>query len=84
MATKIKMLKLLQETRGLAQVTNRRPPSRQPGLVILQIRENARQPALKRKRHLLIDMQERLEIPHVVRIYHRKDVSQPAASPATA
>jgi hypothetical protein len=84
MATKIKMLKLLQETRGLAQVTNRRPLSRQPGLVILQIRENARQPALKRKRHLLIDMQERLEIPHAVRINHRKDVSQPATSPATA
>jgi hypothetical protein len=40
MAAKIKMLKLLQEMRGLAEVTNRRPVPRHPGLFLLQLRSH--------------------------------------------
>ena len=40
MAMKIKMLKLLTEYRGYAQVTNRRPMPRPPGLFLMQLREH--------------------------------------------
>ncbi|MBP9900097.1 MAG: hypothetical protein V9H26_22870 [Verrucomicrobiota bacterium] len=38
MATKIKVLKLLQEIRGHAQITNRRPAPRPPVLYLMQLR----------------------------------------------
>ena len=40
MAMKINMLKLLTEFRGHAQVTNRRPTPRRPGLFLMQLREH--------------------------------------------
>jgi hypothetical protein len=38
MATKIKVLKLLQEINGFAQITNRRPAPRPPLLYLMQLR----------------------------------------------
>ena len=38
MATKIRVLKLLQEVKGHAQITNRRPAPRPPLLYLMQLR----------------------------------------------
>ncbi len=43
MATKMKLLKLMQESKGHAQITNRRPAPRPPVLYLMQLR--AQQPA---------------------------------------
>lgn len=40
MATKIRVLKLLQESKGHAQITNRRPAPRAPLLYLMQLRAN--------------------------------------------
>ncbi len=82
MATKIKMLKLLQELRGFADLTNRRPQPQSPGLFLLQMRSHVLQTTLpQRKRTLPIDIQGPVEIPAPVRIRH---VQGRAIPPATA
>ena len=71
MATKVKMLKLLQEIRGFAQISNRRPPPRSPGLFLAQMRSHIFQAAPpRRKLSIRIDNQLPLDIPHQVKINH--------------
>jgi len=83
MATRMKMLKLLQEMRGFAQVTNRRPFNRHPGLFTLQIRcHMAQTTAAKRKQTISIRMQEPTDIPHPVKIVHLEP--EPAVLEASA
>ncbi len=50
MATKIKVLKMLQEVRGYAQITNRRPTPRLPLLYLMQLRAHPAPPDLPRHR----------------------------------
>ncbi len=81
MATRVKMLKLLQEMRGFAEVTNRRRITRHPGLLTIQLRSPALQAAKSSPRRTIpIAVKEPCDIPHPVRIIHIK--SQPAAKPA--
>lgn len=40
MATKMKLYKVLQEVKGLAQITNRRPAPRPPLLYLMQLRSH--------------------------------------------
>jgi len=71
MATKIKMMKLLQEIRGFAQITNRRPQPKPPGLFLMQLRSHVLQSTFPRRRLVIpIDLQEPLDIPHPVKITH--------------
>jgi len=81
MATRMNMLKLLLETRGLADLTNRRPVGRQPGLLTLRLRSSGprRGLAAKNKRTLRVDMQDPPDIPHPVRINHLKHPPAPAS-----
>jgi len=50
MATKMKQLKLLQEIRGIAQITNRRPAPRPPLLYLMQLRTQESQTTTPRRR----------------------------------
>ncbi len=50
MATKIKVLKLLQESTGYAQITNRRPAPRPPLLYLMQLRAQPAPAELPRHR----------------------------------
>jgi hypothetical protein len=71
MATKVKMMKLLQEIRGLADITQRRGQPRQPGLFLIQLRSHVHyttQP--KRKRIIAVDVLDRPDISHPVKINH--------------
>lgn len=81
MAAKVKMLTLLQGIRGFAQITNRRPPPRSPGLFLAQIRSQGSPEAWrKRKLNITIDQPGHPDIPHQVRIHHVKQGSDPAAT----
>lgn len=76
MAAKLRMFKLLQEIRGFAHITNRQPPPRSPGLVLMQLRSHIVQATLPRRRlNIRMDEQDHLDAAHPVRIIH---VKQPA------
>jgi hypothetical protein len=65
------MMKLLQEIRGFAEITNRRPQLRSPGLFLMQLRSHLTHTTLpRRKRSVLIDMQDLADNPHPVKITH--------------
>jgi hypothetical protein len=78
------MLKLLQEIRGFAEIARRRPMPRLPGLMMMQMRSQVTQAALpKRKLTVQMDVKDRLDIPHPVKINHVKHHPAPeAAHPA--
>ena len=69
MATRMKMLKLVQEMRGLAEITNRRPQQRHPVPAVLAVRPPSRRgAAVKRKHFIQIQVQDPPDIPHPVKI----------------
>jgi len=73
MATRINMMKLLQEARGLAELNHRGPYSRPPGPLMLQLRLPSRTPIpSRRKRSIRVDMQSSPDIPSPVRIDYNK------------
>ena len=73
MATKVKMLKLLQEGRSFAEFSNRRPPPRTPGLFVMQLRGQGFHDSLRRRKlSIAIDTATHTETPHRVRINHLK------------
>lgn len=84
MAAKIRMLKLLQEIRGFAEIAKRRPAPRLPGLLLMQMRSHVIQASLpKRKLSVQTDVQSHPDIPHPVKINHvRRDPAPGATFPA--
>ncbi len=81
MATKIRILKLMQEIRGLAQITNRRPQPKPPGLFLMQLRSHLAHATLSRQKVVIsVDMQNCPDIPHPVKITHVKQRSAPRAA----
>jgi hypothetical protein len=81
MAAKLRMLKLLQEIRGFAEIVNRCPPPRSPGALAAQMRPQVIQAAMPR-RSLRVSMAERdsANIAHPVRINHVKQATAPVAN----
>ena len=79
MAAKMKMLKLVQEIRGLAELTNRRPQPKPLGLFLVQMRSHITQTSTQnRKRNIAIEGPAPTDIPHPVKITHLR--SQAARS----
>jgi hypothetical protein len=70
MATKMKLIKMLQEFKGLAQITNRRPAPRPPLLYLMQLRTQAAQAVTPRKR-LTVEI-EAVHAPMAIKINHIK------------
>lgn len=71
MAAKVRIMKLLQEIRGFAEITQRRPQSRQPGLFLIQLRSHVTHTTATRKKQIIsVDMLDRPDIPHPVKITH--------------
>ncbi len=68
MATKVKLMKLLQEIRGYAQISQRRQQPKPPGLFLLQLRSHLNQPARRRRLSVPIQMHENPDIPNPVKI----------------
>lgn len=70
MATKMKMFKMLQEVKGLAQITNRRPAPRPPFLYLLQLRSQITQPAQPKRRLTIENGKETGHLPLPIKIHH--------------
>ncbi len=81
MATKVRMLKLLQELRGFAAIANRQPQPRSPALLLAQMRPPVIQAVLPRRRLSITMVQpDNSDIPHPVKINHSKP--EPAPPPS--
>jgi hypothetical protein len=72
MAMKMKMLRLLTEQCGYAQVTNRRPLPRPPGLFLMQLREHLSETTAQKRKlvvtapsHAVADKPLSIKIQHV-------------------
>ena len=71
MATKLKLMKMVQQFQGYAQITNRRPAPRPPVLYILQMREQAAKAALpKRRLAVQSDAKDFVPTPLAIKINH--------------
>lgn len=82
MATKIKLMKLLQEMRGLAELNRRHPAPRPSALYLWQLRSHMAETSHSRRRLLVtIDLKESLDLPHPVKINHL--TSQTSDEPAS-
>ena len=69
MATRIKMLKLLQEVRGFTQFAQRPPETKPAGPLLLDFQGAMRRRAASRRKWTIkIEMQEPVDIPHPVPI----------------
>jgi hypothetical protein len=82
MANKIKLMKLLQEIRGFAEISQRRSNSKAPGLVLLQLRSQFSQPLRRRRLRIPIQMQELPDIPKLVKITYIKEEGSSTPVPA--
>jgi hypothetical protein len=69
MATKMKLYKLLQEVKGLAQITNRRPAPRPPLLYLMQLRSHPAPPEIPKRR---LTIEETIHEAHPIKINHVK------------
>ena len=71
MANKAKLMKFLQEVRGYAQITNRRPAPRPSVLYLMQLRgRNAQAGAPKRRLIVVTEPQENADTPLPIKITH--------------
>ena len=71
MATKVRLMKLIEEVRGYAQITNRRPAPRPPVLYLMELREHVSQANTpRRKLAVASDSRENLNIPLPIKITH--------------
>jgi hypothetical protein len=79
----MKILRLMQEIHGMAEVTNRRPPARTTAALALQIHPPAfRKSIARQKRTLRISIQDPPDIPQEVEIIHLTGHQQIGMFPA--
>ena len=73
MANKAKLMKFLQEVRGYAQITNRRPAPRPSVLYLMQLRaRNEQLNAPKRRLIVVSETRENTDTPLPIKIHHLK------------
>jgi hypothetical protein len=77
-------MKLLQEIRGFAEMSQRRPQPRKPGLFLIQLRSHVlRTTTARKKQTIAVDMLEHPDIPHPVKITHLPVVPVPGVASET-
>jgi hypothetical protein len=79
MATRVNLMKLLQEVRGLSEIAIRRP-ARPLTSALLPLRVSPRPVTLRRRRTIKIAMLEPIDIPAPVIITHLKRARSRASS----
>jgi hypothetical protein len=79
MAGKMNVMKLLQEMRGLADFTNRRPPAKLPAFPLGWQASRVAPP--RRRRVIRVAAPYAQDFPHPVKIVHLKD--KPGVAPGT-
>jgi hypothetical protein len=71
MATKAALMRLIEESRGYAQITNRRPTPRPIVLYLMQLRaQNAHVHAPRQSQAIMTDWQNGNETPLPIKINH--------------
>ena len=69
MATKVKLMKLLQEIRGLSELTRRHPATKPSALYLMQLRYHLTEAShTKRRLIITVDMKDSAAFPHPVKI----------------
>jgi len=81
MAAKVRIMKLLQEIRGFAEITQRRPQPRKPGLFLIQLRSHVTHATAGRRKTIAVEVLDRPDIPHPVKITHLRQTPVPPAPP---
>ena len=77
MAGKMKMMKLLEEIRGFAEFTNRRPQARPVGLFLVQMRSHLTHTTVSNpRRNIAITGPAPSDLPHPVKITHLKPAEE--------
>ena len=79
MAMKVKLMKFLQEVRGLAEVTNRRRLPKPPMLYLMELRSHVAGVTPRHKVVIAVDMKGNSEMPDPVHIKHIKPEEREAA-----
>ena len=73
MATKIKLMKLLQEMHGFAEMGRRHPAPKASPLFLMQLRAHLAETSRPRRRLVVsTDLKDSLDMPYPVRITHVK------------
>jgi hypothetical protein len=73
MAYKVKLMRFLQEVRGYAQITNRRPAPRPSVLYLMQLRGRNAQPTPPKRRLIVVsETHENANTPLPIKITHLK------------
>jgi hypothetical protein len=73
MANKVKLMRFLQEVRGYAQITNRRPAPRPSVLYLMQLRGRNAQPTAPKRRLIVVsETHENANTPLPIKITHLK------------
>ncbi len=73
MATRIKLMKLLQEMHGFAEMGRRHPAPKASPLFLMQLRAHMAETSRPRRRLTIsTDLKDSLDLPHPVRITHVK------------
>ena len=73
MATKINLMKLLQEMNAFAELGHRHPTPRPSPLFLVQLRTHLAETSRSRRRLVVsVDLKDSLDIPHPVTINHIK------------
>jgi hypothetical protein len=84
MATKIKLMKLLQEMRGFSEFNRQHPAPRPSSLYLMQLRSHLAQTSYSRLRLAIkIDLKDSVTLPHPVKIKYVKPTLA-AETPAPA
>jgi len=72
MATKIKLMKLLQEMRGFAEFGRRHFAPRPSALYLIQLRSHVAETSRTKRRLVIsVDLKDHPDIPHPVKITHK-------------
>ena len=73
MATKIKLMKLLQEMHAFAEIGRRNPAPKPSPLYLMQLRSHLVQTSRPRRRLAIrVDLRDSLDLPDPVKITHLK------------
>ena len=71
MATKVKLMKLLQEMRGLSELGRRVPPRKPSPLYLMQLRSHLAETSHSHRRLIItVDLKDAAAFPHPVKINH--------------
>ena len=75
MATKIKMMKLLQEMHAFAEIGRKNPAPKPSPLYLLQLRSHLQSSRPRRRLAIRVDLRDSLNLPNPVKITHIKPAS---------